>query len=328
MMERQNISVVVVGCGVSGLTCGIRLLEEGFKDVTIMARDLSPNTTSDIAGAIWSGHDFYQGERTVQWGKVALEKFYQLARTQKCGVSLVPFTELFENSMDEDPWWKDKLPIQKFRHVPPANLPPGYQDGYTMEVPLIEMPIYMPWLRMRFERLGGTVRQGAIVTLSDLYKEDRLVVNCTGLGARELVGDYKVYPVRGQIVIVRAQGIEQWIAVQSGNTLTYIFPRPQSNDCVLGGTAEYNDWTREVNPQTAVEILERCTRLNPALLGAEVLTHKVGLRPWRKEVRLEYEWVFPLGRCAIVHNYGHAGAGVTLSWGCAEEVVMLATQWA
>ena len=267
MMKRQNISVVVVGCGVSGLTCGIRLLERGFSDVTIIARDLSPNTTSDVAGAIWSDHDFCQGDRTLQWATIALERFYRLARTQEeCGVSLVPFTKLFGN-LEPDPWWRlgaewrNKLPIRGFHRIPQANLPPGYEDGYAMEVPLIEMPIYMPWLRTLFEQLGGVVRQGAIVALSDLYQEDRLIVNCAGLGARELVGDHEVYPIRGQIVIVKASDIKQWVAVERGNTLTYIFPRPQSNDCVLGGTAEYNDWTMEVNSQTAGEILDRCTRL-------------------------------------------------------------------
>jgi len=47
----------------------------------------------------------------------------------------------------------------------------------------------------------------------------------------------------------------------------------------------------------------------------------VGLRPSRKEVRLEIESLSS-GRWAI-HNYGHGGAGVTLSWGCADEVTRI-----
>jgi D-amino-acid oxidase len=68
----------------------------------------------------------------------------------------------------------------------------------------------------------------------------------------------------------------------------------------------------------AEAIRERCIALVPALKDATVLEHKVGLRPGRKEVRLELE---PLANNrAVIHNYGHGGAGFTLSWGCAAEV--------
>ena len=57
-----------------------------------------------------------------------------------------------------------------------------------------------------------------------------------------------------------------------------------------------------------------------ALAHAAVLGVSVGLRPCRAVVRLELE---EIGEQRVIHNYGHGGAGVTLSWGCAEEVVRL-----
>jgi D-amino-acid oxidase len=91
---------------------------------------------------------------------------------------------------------------------------------------------------------------------------------------------------------------------------------PRSRDIVLGGTEQQGEWSRTPDPQTATDILARTARLVPELAGAKVLCHKVGLRPARRQVRLEREG-------DVVHCYGHGGAGVTLSWGCAEEVASL-----
>jgi D-amino-acid oxidase len=95
---------------------------------------------------------------------------------------------------------------------------------------------------------------------------------------------------------------------------------PRSQDIVLGGTAQEGDERLAPDQATAAAILERCARLEPRLRGAEVLEHKVGLRPGRPSVRLEAE---RRAGGLLVHNYGHGGAGVTLSWGCADEVARL-----
>ena len=92
---------------------------------------------------------------------------------------------------------------------------------------------------------------------------------------------------------------------------TYVIPR--SRDIVVGGTEDAGEWDRTRDPDTAADILRRGTALVPALAGARVLRHKVGLRPARPETRLER-----VGE--VIHCYGHGGAGVTLSWGCADDV--------
>jgi len=138
------------------------------------------------------------------------------------------------------------------------------------------------------------------------------VVNCSGLGARHLADDSSVVPVQGQIVVVEQFGLERWWLDPSGPT--YVVPR--AHDVVVGGTEVHGEWSRTPSPATAEVILDRATVLVPALAGARVLRHKVGLRPARPTVRVE---------CVadVVHCYGHGGSGVTLCWGTAAEVVGL-----
>jgi D-amino-acid oxidase len=149
-----------------------------------------------------------------------------------------------------------------------------------------------------------------------------VVVNCTGLAARELVPDPSVRPVRGQLVVVQNPGIDTWlVATDAAGEYAYLFPQP--GGLVLGGTAEEDVWSLEPDPATAEAIVARCAALRPEVAGAKVLEHRVGLRPTRPAVRLERD-ALPDGRL-LVHNYGHGGAGVTVAWGCAEEAAGLAT---
>jgi D-amino-acid oxidase len=185
---------------------------------------------------------------------------------------------------------------------------------------VIEMPIYLRYLLQRFTAGGGRVEQLVVRSLGEARREGGMVINCTGLGARKLVGDAQMTPIRGQIVHVRNPGLERcMLDEEDPEGLTYVVPR--SDDCVLGGTAEEGLWDTEPDPGVAAAIVRRCVALEPQLSGMPVLEHKVGLRPGRPTVRLECEDLADGSSC--VHNYGHGGAGVTLSWGCAKEALEL-----
>jgi D-amino-acid oxidase len=119
--------------------------------------------------------------------------------------------------------------------------------------------------------------------------------------------------VRGQVVHLSQVGLERWSLDSSGD-LTYVVPR--AHDIVVGGTEQQGEWSRTPSPDDAEAILERARRLVPELTGAAVLRHRVGLRPARPQVRVERAG-------EVVHCYGHGGAGVTLSWGTADEVAEL-----
>jgi D-amino-acid oxidase len=174
------------------------------------------------------------------------------------------------------------------------------------------MPVYLRWLRARLAELGGTLTRMALPALP---QTDDVVVNCAGLGSRRLADDLDVHPVRGQVVLLGGVSLDRWWLDSAGPT--YVVPR--TDTVVVGGTDQDGDWSRTPSPETAADILRRATALVPELAEGRVVAHRVGLRPVRPEVRLE-----AVGR--VIHCYGHGGAGVTVSWGCADEVTRLVEQ--
>ena len=137
--------------------------------------------------------------------------------------------------------------------------------------------------------------------------------------------DPDVTPVRGQVVVAANPGITEFFVGTGSDPadLTYLFPH--GDVVVLGGTEQPGNWSLEPDPRTAARIIAACSAIEPALRKAPVLRHRVGLRPARPTVRLEAVQLETArdDEVTIVHNYGHGGSGVTLSWGCAEDVVEL-----
>jgi D-amino-acid oxidase len=293
--------VVLVGAGVVGLSCAVRLLEAGHR-VDVLARDLPLETTSSVAAAIWYPYLAFPQDRVTAWGKTAYAEFARLAEEGADGLVMRRGTELFHETTP-DPWWLDAVPF--LDRVQPRT---PYVDAWSFVTPVVDMPRYLDWLTHRVYDAGGTLTRMALARLPDAP----LVVNCSGLGSRALAGDTSTTPVRGQVVVVEQFGLDEWWLDEDGPT--YVIPR--TDDVVLGGTDEEGEWSRTPSPDVAADIVRRAADLVPDVASMKVLQHRVGLRPARPEVRLER-----VGE--VVHCYGHGGAGVTLSWGCADEVLGL-----
>lgn len=308
---------IVIGCGVSGLSSAIRLQEVGFV-VRIIARDLPPHTTSDVAGAIWHPISAEHLPNGLRWAAECREELLRLVHLPKSGVTMLHLLEPLEESERGGCWMEM---VADVREVPEDELPPGYTLGYRYQVPLIETPIYMPYLVDRFLAGGGQIQQALVSDLGKFTGPDRLVINCTGAWAGKLTGDSRVFPIRGQILRLPPQPqISRGFHSYGGSLgFTYIFPRSQ--DCLLGGTSEVGSWSERPNPASTAAIRGRCASVDRSLADAEVLDVRVGLRPGRDEVRLELE---ETTNGPVIHNYGHGGIGFTLSWGCANDVAQLA----
>ena len=304
---------VVVGAGVSGLSCAVRLLEAGY-EVRVIAAEFSPDLVSDRAAAFWYPFLAHPIEKTDRWGaKTYAELVRLLEDNPNAGITMRLGRE-YLRERTELPGWRDDITF--FRLLDSDEIPEPWVFGWEFESPVVEMPQYMPWLLARVKELGGNVERGEVADLTDL--ECDLVVNCAGIGARELCDDTDLRPVRGQVIYIEQDpGFGRYD--QHPETLTYTIPRRDVT--VLGGTAQVDDWNLEISEADRETILEKCEAVWPELDRSRIVGEAVGLRPSRSEVRLESEIL--ANGTPVIHNYGHGGAGVTLSWGCADEVLRI-----
>src|SRR5262249_17731577 len=209
---------------------------------------------------------------------------------------------------------------------PTGDLPPGFTSGWRYSAPLVHMPTYLGYLLARFEATGGRLEAGTVGSLpgAGAGARARARGDSTAARAPRPVRAQALKPFRGQVVIAENPGLSEFfIGLPNGaSDVVYLFPH--GDTVVLGGTEVGDDWSTEPAPAVAERILRDCAAIEARVHGVRVLGHRVGLRPFRPQVRLQADPPGP--GPLVVHNYGHGGAGVTLSWGCAREAADLAAQ--
>lgn len=319
-MAERNPDVLVIGAGVSGLSTALALLDAGL-GVTIYAAHPPQRTTSAVAGALWGAHLVGADERIGQWAGVTLRHLRGLAGVPAAGVREMPGIAASLMAEAGEPEPPDFARDVGAMPCDPAMLPAGFAAGWRYTAPVVAMPVYLDYLADLFIGAGGELRIGrpldSIASAARRFPA-RILVNCAGIGARELAGDAGLVPVRGQVVIVANPGLTSFFVGEHErpDEVTYYFPHGAT--VLLGGTQQEGNASTEPDQETAARILTQCAAVEPGLAGMPVIAHRVGLRPVRRSVRLEAAEIGD-GQF-VIHNYGHGGAGVTLSWGCAQAV--------
>lgn len=310
-MER----VTVVGGGVVGLTTALVLADAGHA-VTCVRDQPVGDTVSAVAGGLWFPYHVEPRDRVIGWGRVALERFRTLADEPGAGVAIREGVMVERGASDR--WWTEGLTT--WREATERDLPADAQSGIVARVPVVTMPVFLPWLEAACAAVGVQLEERRVTRLQEVPGD--VVVVAAGLRSPGLlaVGEAgSVLPSRGQVALLSNPGIDRWY-VDAGHAGGMVYVLPHPDWVVCGGTDLEGSF--DTLPDRAVHdgIVARAREAVPELRGAEVIGSRVGLRPVAPAVSLNAS--ARDGR-VVITNYGHGGAGVTLSWGCAAEVAHL-----
>lgn len=326
-MKKEKAKLMVIGAGIIGLTTAVRLLEEGYKDVTIISKDDPLKTNSDVAAALWRPFKGYPEDQFLALCQASLVKFNELSKIAESGVTWTTSVEIYEHQ-HERPSWMESLRISNI----PSNLDHlrnQYPNIYASVSPLANSQIYRPFLLTMYKNLGGKIEKSKIENLEELTQRDiHGVINCSGEQARILVNDKETFAVRGQMLKVKLpDNFGPTFHICCENPLGFIIFRKQTQDWIIGATYQENDDDKNVSEEDTKILLKNADRLWPGTQEkSEILETLIGFRCGRSSLRLSTE-VSTNNTCLIVHNYGHGGSGYTASWGCADKVAQYCNEF-
>ncbi|KAF9116480.1 hypothetical protein BGX27_002152 [Mortierella sp. AM989] len=357
--QKTIYNVNILGAGVSGLSTALALLEKGHYSVKIIAThlpsDLNIDYTSPWAGAYWRSFADNADLEQQKLDTVTYHRMAYLAENEpKAGIMFLTGHDFWEVKPKnfEDLWFKSIL--KNYRHIPKEELPPGIEFGVAYQTVSMNAPKYLAYLQEKVLALGGVIERGTVPSLKVLAQiphnnnngrsnKADIIVNCSGLGSRNLSGvhDHQMFPTRGQIVIVKVPEAiwpkakqftmaryTEGSAMGTG-TITYAIPR-DNGEIILGGTMEHWNYQEAASEETTKAIIKRVLATRPDLFSeATILRNCVGLRPNRRGgVRVsaaveQLDWNEGWNPFVMIvaHNYGHAGSGYQASVGCANKTV-------
>lgn len=307
--------VAVIGAGISGLSTAYVLANNGF-EVTVLAKEFSPNITSNRAAAFWFPYHVRGDKRGIIWVETSYQYFKKISVDKASGISFIKIVKGIKEGIIDDDSWIAFMPANTCKEVATELLPKGYSKGFEAEVPLIETQLFLPYLQRVLTGKGVEFKEVTVTNLEAIATAYDVVVNCTGLGASTLCNDSSIFPVRGQVLLVEP-GFPDSIFLDN-HTPTYIVPRQDAT--IIGGTYEEHVGVETTELETLELLLAKASNVFPELQHKRIIGNWAGLRPFRETVRLEKE-----ANTNIIHNYGHGGSGFTLSFGCAEAVLQLMT---
>ena len=245
--------VAVLGSGVMGLSTA-RLVQEAGFPVTIYAAALPPDTTSNIAGGQFHPFGFFRADAATPEFKVqylrALDfswRRFQIMVGDDYGIRWLP-TYVESDSPD----------VREIANFPPINRMLGEAEHpfpagsmFRYDTMYVETGRYLRQMMRDFQVAGGKIEVRRLAAPADIAAlQERLVFNCTGLGARDLFGDQELQPVRGQLAILEPQPEVRYAAL---GAFGYMFPR--ADGILLGGTFERDVWDATPQPSDIARIL-------------------------------------------------------------------------
>lgn len=324
-MASKSYRVGVVGAGVVGLSTAVQIQESlpSSAQVTIIADKFDRDTTSDgAAGVFRPTAEVVKGvqpELFRKWTKDSFDFYHKIAHSSEAvqaGITLISGYHFYIDEPYEEELQFYKDVVYNYRHCTQKELDSfprtsGAKCGIHYTTLLVEGRWFLPFLMKRFLGKGGCIEARKLQSLEELVGRYDVVVNCSGGGSAELIGDSKVIPCRGQVIRAKAPWVKQFFFVDEE---MYIIPGRET--VIVGGTRQFGDYDVTIRSSDRDRIWKDACTYMPSLEGATWEWEWVGLRPSRIPLRLEKEkMTFKNGSVQVVHNYGHGGEGVGLAWG-------------
>lgn len=249
--------VAVLGAGIVGLTTA-RLVQEAGFPVVIYAAALPPETTSNIAGGQWMPSAHYRrAQVTPEWRAQYLAaadysyRRFQILVGDEYGVRWMRNYELSRNPIRAE-GEEGIAPLQpEARLLGPGDHPFDYPHVRQFDSMIVEPPRFLRQIERDLRLAGARIAVRNFASPADVAAlPERLVFNCTGLGARALFGDEELTPIRGQLVVLLPQPEVDYALIGDDG---YMFSR--SDGIILGGTFEHGDWSTVTDPAATARIL-------------------------------------------------------------------------
>lgn len=251
VIKSDQRQVAVLGCGVVGLATA-RLLQQIGRAVTIYAKALPPETTSNSAGGFWFPYSVFDADREtqafhqqfLQSVKFSYSYFQQFAGDDY-SVRWLPTYVITDEAFTDTEMLGSKGPFPEvfpdMRDLQPSEHRFPYKYVRQFRAMMIEPHAYLRALLRDFRLAGGRVVLQEFHKLAEVTTmPEPVVVNCTGLGARALFSDKELIPIKGQLTYLLPQP-EVNYAVLAGD----LYMLPRHDGIALGGTHVRGDWSLE-----------------------------------------------------------------------------------
>lgn len=274
--------IAVVGCGAVGLTTAIQCQRAGY-DVTIYAKERPPYVRSSYATGIWSpdsrivtlehAQDF--AERWKWMARLSYLRFQTLLGLAGTPVEWTTMFRLADKPFDDhgghDIPGEPAYP--NYRKTLLSDLNPKARDvaldqnpfstPYVRQFPLLMFNIsaYSQHLLDLFHHAGGKIVERTLNTADDFGQFDEsVIVNCTGYGAKALLNDDSITPVRGQTCKLMPQP-EVKYGIQYFDKHTSFYPRRDGLLVQAGAEGDFNNPIANVDPMESIKAVERLAEI-------------------------------------------------------------------
>jgi len=308
--------ILVVGAGIIGLNTALRLARETKYQIKIWAESDSEIASNHLGAFWWPNPDGSGDERLTKWGLESFDFLKEL--DDEAGVVNRKIISLAREPHKQPPWVNL---VHGCRPASSDELTKELQHGFVIEsAPVIDPFVHLHWLLKKLKALGVTIESRKIANFQEALEKYRVVVNCTGFGAKELCQDKALYLVYEQMVKIRGIIGDDVLVVWDTPQNTYVIP--QGFYTMLGGTYSVDAAQAMPEEQEVMAIIARSNALSPSfrITKEDIIRLSRKPHPRRAGVRLELEKID--GSC-VIHNYGQGSSGYSVAYGCAGEVVRL-----